>query len=141
MICQLEHANISVVSNDRAFEFLKIAFPQFRRRGGGETDHGDWTEKWAHVGTDDLYVSLYETTHTEQAGRDAGKQTGINHVGFMVEDLEEVLGKYQAAGFGGSIIDERPSRLRLYIADLDGITWEFIQYLSDDPAVRNDYSI
>lgn len=29
----------------------------------------------------------------------------------------------------------------MYVTDQDGIMWEFIQYLSDDPAVQNDNSL
>ena len=32
------------------------------------------------------------------------------------------------------------ARLRTYFYDPDGNDWEFVQYLSDDPAERNDYA-
>ncbi len=141
MLCQLDHANITVVSIERAIEFLRTAFPDFRERGSGETDHGDWSERWVHLGTDDLYVCLNTTTRVTRAERKAREETGLNHVGFIVEDVDRLLDEYEAGGYKCALMDEQPSRKRLYVTDHDGITWEFVQYLSDDPAVRNDYSV
>lgn len=137
----LDHANVTVVSIDRAQSFLRIALPHFQVRGSGTTDHGDWTESWLHFGTDDLYVSLNETSLVKKAERNAREETGVNHVGFTVEDVDALLHSYEAEGFRSARIDERPARLRLYVTDHDGITWEFIQYLSDNPSERNDYSV
>lgn len=60
---------------------------------------------------------------------------------FVVYDLEKLRGRYEAAGFACQWLDERPSRLRVYVTDQDNTTWEFIQYLSDDPSVQNDNSV
>jgi catechol 2,3-dioxygenase-like lactoylglutathione lyase family enzyme len=141
MICQLDHVNVSVVSNNGAIEFLRIAFPQLRVRGGGPTAGEGFTGAWVHLGTDELYVSLNEATTIAVDDRQGMQSTGINHVGFMVDDVDDLMAKYGAAGFKCSPTDESPSRKRLYVTDADHIMWEFIEYLSDDPAVRNDYSI
>ena len=141
MTGQLDHANITVVSIDRAKSFLRIALPHFQVRGSGTTDHGDWTSSWLHLGTDHLYVSLNEGSRVEKTERKGQDETGINHVGFIVGDVDALLNAYETEGFKCSRTDERPARLRLYVTDHDGITWEFIQYLSEDPAARNDYSI
>ena len=77
----------------------------------------------------------------EQVGRDGSQQTGINHAGFVVVDLEKLHGRYAAAGFECPAMDESPARLRVYVTDHDNIMWEFIEYLSDDPAVQNDNSV
>jgi hypothetical protein len=34
-----------------------------------------------------------------------------------------------------------PWRKRMYFIDADGNDWEFVEYLSADPARRNDYSL
>ena len=141
MTCQLDHVNVTVVDIERSAEFLRIAFPHFRTRGGGEADDDGMRSAWMHLGTDEAYVCLNQTTLVKQVDRDGSKETGINHVGFIVDDVDALLGKYETAGFKCSMMDEQPSRKRLYVTDLDGIVWEFVQYLSDDPAVRNDYSI
>lgn len=138
---QLEHTNITVVDTDRTIEFLTTAFPHFRVRGGGGTEHGTWQKKWCHLGTDDFYIAIEEPTIAKKTPRQATEQTGINHVGFVVDDADEIQRKMEAAGYKNSMVDESPSRKRLYVTDADAITWEFVEYLSDDPAERNDYSL
>ena len=139
MDCQLEHANITVQNMDRAIEFLTTAFPHFKVRGGGESDHGTWHKRWCHLGTDWLYVALEQTTIASKTERRPAEETGINHVGFTVESIEDIRQNMEAAGYKNSVADERPYRQRLYVTDADGITWEFVEYYSDDPAERNHY--
>jgi catechol 2,3-dioxygenase-like lactoylglutathione lyase family enzyme len=141
MALHFDHVNITVVDIERATEFLRIAFPHFRVRGGGEGKLGDMTTAWRHLGTEEEYISLNQTSATEKPDRDGSRQTGINHVGFVVYDLEKLHGGYKAAGFRCQWHVETPSRLRLYVTDQDNTIWEFIQYLSDDPAVQNDNSV
>ena len=141
MNCQLEHANITVMDLDRAVEFLTTAFPQFVVRGGGEADRGTWKERWLHLGTDSMYIALVEPSIASRTARRPERETGINHVGFVVDDVNDIMQKMERAGHKHALVDERPARRRLYVTDDDGITWEFVEYSSDDPAVRNDYSL
>jgi hypothetical protein len=47
----------------------------------------------------------------------------------------------QAAGYEPNMhADGHPARRRVYFYDPEGNDWEFVQYLSDDPAERNDYA-
>ena len=141
MNCQLEHANITVQDIDRAIQFLSTAFPHLKVRGGGESDHGTWQKKWLHLGTDDTYVALEETTIAAKTDRKPAEETGINHVGFVVDDVEGIQQKMEAAGYKSAMAEPHPFRKRLYVTDGDGITWEFVEYVSEDPAERNDYSL
>ena len=138
---RLEHTNITVVSVDRAIEFLTTAFGHYAVRGGGETMHEGQKGRWLHLGADDTYIALQESEGVEVTPRNANTETGINHVGFVVDDVDGIMARMVAAGHKHSLVEELPSRRRLYVDDFDGITWEFVEYLSDDPAVRNDYSI
>jgi catechol 2,3-dioxygenase-like lactoylglutathione lyase family enzyme len=142
MICQLDHVNISVVDVDRTVAFLRVAFPEFRIRGGGKGNSGEVPTEWLHVGLDELYVSVNTANPIEAREKPhEAQETGINHVGFIVENVDDVQSEYEAAGFKCEPVNELPSRKRLYVADADHIIWEFIQYMSDDFAIRNDYSI
>ncbi len=141
MALHFDHVNLTVVSIERASDFLRIAFPQFRVRGGGEGQSDGMRTAWIHFGSDQEYVSLNETSAVEVNNRNGSRVTGLNHVGFTVVDLARLHGLYEAAGFKCQWIDESPSRFRLYVTDLDNTMWEFVQYLADDPAVQNDYSI
>jgi hypothetical protein len=47
-----------------------------------------------------------------------------------------------AAGYRDSTPpNAHPHRRRLYFYDPEGNDWEFVQYLSQDPAERNDYRL
>jgi catechol 2,3-dioxygenase-like lactoylglutathione lyase family enzyme len=128
----LEHANLSVGSIDAMLKFLKAAFPECRMRGGGVVDG----VRWAHIGTDDSYVALTEV------GRPAPDVGDLNHLGYVVDDVEAVAHRLGAAGFReGFQSPPHPYRKRRYFHDPDDREWEFVEYLSDDPAQRNDYSL
>jgi len=36
--------------------------------------------------------------------------------------------------------EPHPYRKRVYFSDRTGFEWEFVQYFSDEPKERNDYS-
>jgi len=128
----LEHANLSVGSIDAMFKFLQAAFPQCRVRGGGVQDG----IRWAHVGTDNSYIALTEV------GRPAPEVGDLNHLGYVVDDVESLARRLITAGFReGFISPPHPHRKRRYFHDPDDREWEFVEYLSDDPAQRNDYSL
>ena len=142
MECYLEHANITVLDLDEAVKFVTTALPHFRIRGRGEQDQGDWKLTWLHVGTDDTYISLMQTDIVALGERQLKDSTGINHVGFVVEDVEAVKGRLETGGYKAVYaLPHHPHRKRLYSTDPSGVTWEFVEYLSDNPAERNDYEL
>jgi catechol 2,3-dioxygenase-like lactoylglutathione lyase family enzyme len=128
----LEHTNLSVGSIDAMLKFLTTAFPECRLRGRGEQND----IPWAHVGTDDSYVALTEV------GRPAPEVGDLNHLGYVVYDVDAVAQRLTAAGFReGFQSPPHPYRKRRYFYDSDDREWEFVEYLSDDPAQRNDYTL
>ena len=134
---KLEHANLSVADAEGMERFLLAAFPDFRRRGEGLDSQG---RPWRHVGNDDFYVALQ--TVPENAGRTPyGNHTGLNHLGWEVDDVAALESRMQAAGFEPNMrADEHPARRRRYFYDPDGNDWEFVQYLTGNKEERNDYS-
>ena len=141
MTCQLEHANVTVLDIDESAAFLTMLFAHWRVRGGGESDQGTWRKRWLHVGTDEIYIALEQTTLAAKTDREPARTTGINHVGFAVDSVAAIRQKAEAAGYPASEAEPHPYRKRLYVTDHSGITWEFIEYLSGNPAERNDYSL
>lgn len=139
MTIRLEHANLSVRNYDGMIRFLKAAFPDFRVRREGESGG----RRWMHIGTDDTYIALNEATR-ESGTRwvpYSGKP-GVNHLGYEVDDAEGVRARLAAAGFRDSTVPNRhPHRKRVYFYDPDGNDWEFVEYLSDEPSLRNDYDL
>ena len=129
----LEHINVSVSSLSPTEVFLTSAFPDFQRRGGGfAPGYGPWI----HVGNEQFYVSLTEVPQRQAGG-------GFGHAGFVVEDLDALMERLSQAGYQPSLdtaLNSHPWRRRIYYEDGNGLEWEFVQYLSDDVAQRNDYS-
>jgi len=134
---RLEHANLSVHDTDAMTRFLLAAFPEFRVRGEGLDGQG---RQWRHVGNDDFYVALQAVP--ENSGRTPyGNQTGLNHLGWEVDDLDALEARLADAGFPRNLnVDSHPARERRYFYDPDGNDWEFVRYTTTDPAARNDYS-
>ena len=65
----------------------------------------------------------------------------LNHLGYAVDDVEALADRLRKAGYQeGFIAPTHPYRIRKYFLDSDGNEWEFVEYLTDDPAKRNDYS-
>jgi len=134
----LEHANITVQNIDDVIHFFKTAFPEFKVRGRGETG----TEKWAHIGTDDTYIAINQQVKTSPAKRLLDTEAILNHLGFVVDDVDALSERLTKAGYKkGSVSDSHPYRIRHYFFDNDGNEYEFVQYLSDKPEERNDYSL
>ena len=133
---RLEHANFNVRSIDETIRFLTTAFPEFKVRGRGVANG----VPWLHIGTDDSYFALNELS--ADSPRVAGAGEGpLNHFGCVVDDAEAVAQRLRAAGYHeGFIAPKHPHRKRIYFDDKDGLEWEFVEYLTDDPAKRNDYS-
>jgi len=139
----LEHANITVPDLDEAIAFLTTIDPEFKVR------HRAFSEgkcEWAHIGNDDSYIALQAPyADAEQGGQQHFyRDIGINHLGWVVENLDEVEQRLQAKGYqppeSGQTADYvEEYRRRAYYYDRAGLEWEIIEYMSDDPAQRNFY--
>lgn len=139
MSVRLDHANLSVRDLDAAIRFLTTAFPEFRVRGRGG-DCAGW--EWVHVGNDETYVALLAAdANAVQPFVPYGGGPGLNHLGFEVDDVAALRERLLAAGYRETTTpNAHPHRRRIYFADAEGNDWEFVEYLSRDPAERNDYA-
>ncbi|MDX2360205.1 MAG: VOC family protein [Crocinitomicaceae bacterium] len=133
----LEHANITVQNLNSATTFFQTAFPDFKVRGGG-TDNG---KQWIHLGNDVTYLALNSTVIEQELHHEKDYiKNGINHIGFVVEDVEGIANRLLAAGFERDYPKQvEKFRIRDYFADADGNEFEFVQYLSDDLEERNSF--
>ena len=117
--------------------FFKTAFPDFEVRGEGK--RADGKGRWVHFGTPETYIAINEGRGAKEGERYEG--VGINHVGFVVDDIEGVGRRLKEAGYQRSYpVQNQRFRIRDYFLDADGNEYEFVQYLSDKPEERNDYS-
>ncbi|MBD3636635.1 MAG: VOC family protein [Crocinitomicaceae bacterium] len=131
----LEHANITVNNLERSIEFFKTAFPEFEIRGGGESNG----RKWIHLGNEETYLAINEAIEQQEIQKNYNN-SGINHLGFVVNDVEEIANRLLANGFRRDFPKQvEEFRIRDYFVDDDGNEFEFVQYLSDNPEERNKY--
>ena len=140
MKVRLEHANLSVRDVEAMIHFLMTAFPEFRIRGEGTSLNGI---RWVHAGTNDTYIVLNQAK-TDSATRwiPYSGEPGVNHLAYEVDDVESLRMRLKAAGYRDSTVSNaHPYRKRVYFYDPEGNDWEFVQYLSQDPAKRNDYEL
>ena len=98
---------------------------------------------WVHIGHDDVYLAVYRASDTTVSGKvPYDGKAGINHLGFVVDDVEQLRKRLLGKGFTETTVpNHHPARRRVYFNDAEGNDWEFVQYFSDDPNERNDYTL
>ena len=132
----LEHVNITVNNLQEAIKFFQTAFPHFKVRGGG-----DELRQWVHLGDDNTYIALNQAEDPLQKVEKNYDKTGINHIGFVVQDVEEIATKLLNKGYQRDYPKQvEKFRIRDYFADADGNQYEFVQYLSEIPSEKNSYA-
>ena len=139
MTIRMEHANLQVRHFDDAVRFLSTAFPAFKVRSESIRDG----LRWMHIGTDETYIALNETKQESDSGwAPYSGKPGVNHLGYVVDDVDALRERLAAAGFKDSTYpNNHPHRKRVYFYDADGNDWEFVQYFTDDISLRNDYNL
>ena len=139
MTAYLEHANLTVPDIEAAIAFLKVVEPQI------EVWHDASREgiyRWAHVGVGRCYIALQEP-HIGSVPRDDRrpyKDFGINHLGWVVPDLDAVIRRLEEGGYRKGIPgEENPYRKRAYYHDSAGFEWELVEYSTERPEERYSY--
>lgn len=133
----LEHANITVNNIEQSIHFFQTAFPHFKIRGGDEK-----RIEWIHLGDNYTYLAINQAV--EDLGNKFDKnynKIGINHIGFVVENIEEIASNLLNSGYKRDYPKQiERFRIRDYFADADGNEFEFIQYLSDKIEEKNSFN-
>jgi catechol 2,3-dioxygenase-like lactoylglutathione lyase family enzyme len=120
---RLEHVNLTVRDLDRAVAFYTDLL-DLRVRWKGPIGDG---RRGAHVGDDEAYIALFE------AGRDGEvpfdySAPGFNHLGFVVDDLDEVLRRLDDMGVAVHLdMTYEPGR-HVYCFDPEGHEVELVAY-------------
>jgi catechol 2,3-dioxygenase-like lactoylglutathione lyase family enzyme len=121
---RIEHVNITVSDIDRTAAMLMELF-EWRIRWRGPSAMGGAT---IHVGTDSDYLAIYMEQGGPGAPKGFSKSRPLNHVGVLVDDLDETERRVKALGLKPfSHGDYEPGR-RFYFFDLDGIEYEVVSY-------------
>ena len=119
----LEHINLTVADIERSVDFYRRLLG-FRVRWEGETIDG---KPAAHIGDDRHYLALFEGGNGEPATLDYDR-TGVNHFGFVVEDLAAAKRKLATLGVEPRMEADYEPGKRLYFLDPDGVEVELIDY-------------
>ncbi len=95
---RLEHANLVVNDIPATLDFIQTAFPDWKIRGQGEMTWYGKPRRWLHVGDDDYYLTLNDDGEGEN--RDlSGHTPGLAHLGFVVDNVDGVIGRLEAKGY------------------------------------------
>ncbi|GGE41127.1 VOC family protein [Actibacterium pelagium] len=121
----LEHVNITVPDPKATAKVLCGLF--------------DWTVRWegaainggysVHVGNKDSYLALYTPGKKLITNGDPHySRAGLNHIGIVVEDLDDAEAKVSAAGYATfNHADYEPGK-RFYFDGPDDIEYEVVSY-------------
>ncbi len=146
-IMYLEHINIRVPSIQKTQEFLKAAFPDFRVRGTGFSNTYGY---WSHFGNDDTYIALSQSQPLGEEKDQSVKSYlyddnyRLMHSGLVIEDVDAIIYRLNNNGYTPVDLEDlnsHPYRKRVYYFDNNGVEWEFIQYISEKPSEKNDYTL
>lgn len=120
----IEHVNITVSNLDRTADFLMRVFDWHVRWRGLAANGGNTI----HVGNAQFYLALYalELGRTEPANYRKGMP--LNHIGIVVDDLDEVERRVVAESYEPSSHDDYDLGKRFYFFDHDGIEFEIVSY-------------
>ena len=97
--------------------------------------------EWVHLGDEDSYIAINQATENHLKVEKNYDKIGINHLGFVVQNVEEIASKLLKNGYKRSYPKQvEQFRIRDYFIDADGNEFEFVQYLSDIVEEKNSYS-
>ena len=121
----LEHVNVTVSDPEKTANLLCTLFG-WHIRWHGDAKNGGTTY---HVGSDESYVAVYAENEAIKPTYDTyHSRGGLNHIGVVVDDLDEIEARVRKAGLTPhSHADYEPGR-RFYFDDPDGIEFEVVSY-------------
>jgi lactoylglutathione lyase len=118
----IDHVNLSVRDLDASVDFYCRLLGVERKEGG--EDNG---VRWCILGTKDkFYVCFFEV----KGGVYRPGDVHVNHVGFVVDDMDETVRRIHNLGFKLQFNDapvQWPCSRSAYVADPDGILIEFTE--------------
>lgn len=121
----LEHVNLTVSDPVKTAAMLEQLFG-WKIRWQGPAKNEGYT---VHVGTDDSYLAVYSVgTPGDAAVSSYQIKGGLNHVGIVVDDLDETEAQVIAAGYTPENHGNYEPGRRFYFYDNDGIEFEVISY-------------
>ena len=134
----LEHVNITTPDIEATIRFLATAMPTWSLRG---EDVENAQRRWVHFGSQHTYIAIEDRSGPADSPHEAYHHPGLNHFGIVVDDVVSLMQRMIDAGYReGTHVLGHPFRKRCYFYDEAGLEWEFVEYLSQVRAEKNDYS-
>ena len=121
---QIEHANLSVTQPERSAQLLKDLLG-WQERWRGKSQFGGNTIHVGERGNGATYLALYTN---ETVRGDFPKSQPLNHVGLLVDDLDDAEAVVANAGLKPFGHDDYEPGKRFYFFDWDGIEFEVVSY-------------
>ncbi len=118
----LEHVNYTVKDAEATSAKLCDIF-RWKLRWKGPSKAGGTS---VHIGTDDRHLALY--TPRESGSVDAPTHPQLNHIGVLVDNLEEIELRVIAAGYQPHSHQVYDPGRRFYFHDENGIEYEVVSY-------------
>ncbi|MEQ1539775.1 MAG: VOC family protein [Sphingorhabdus sp.] len=119
----IEHVNVTVSNPERSAAMLIDLFDWHIRWNGKAQKGGDTI----HVGNDQFYLAVYALEPSD-AYLSHKKAAPLNHIGIVVDDLDEVERRVIARGLTPYSHDDYEPGRRFYFFDPDGIEFEIVSY-------------
>ena len=120
----IEHVNITVRDPERSAKLMHDLFGWHIRWQGPSLNGGSTI----HVGDDQFYLALYTSAGAETPDDAFRKGRPLNHIGIVVDDLDDAERRVEAAGLKPfNHGDYEPGR-RFYFFDFDGTEFELVSY-------------
>lgn len=134
----LEHLNLVVKDLEETLTFYRAAFPHWYVREQGEADWYGTQRNWLHFGDDIQYLTFNDKGTGENRNLKSN-QLGLSHFAYVVDDIKSITTRLVEAGFSVHL-EGTPNQFRenVYFLDPNGYEVEFVEYLSDIPAQRNN---
>lgn len=119
----LEHANVTVRDLEQSIDFYSDLLG-FEVRWRGTLSNGSPA---AHVGGDRFYLALFEAKRNGAVDHDY-ETPGLNHLGFVVDDLDEKRRKLKQLGIDVHLEGDYEPGRRIYFYDPSGLEVELVEY-------------
>jgi glyoxylase I family protein len=120
----IEHVNLSVSDPERTSALLQSLFGWQERWRGSAQGEGFTI----HVGSATNYIALYTGPGGQHRDVHWGKGVPLNHVAFVVDDLDVAEQRAIALGLIPFAHGDYAPGRRFYVFDHDGIEYEIVSY-------------
>jgi catechol 2,3-dioxygenase-like lactoylglutathione lyase family enzyme len=120
----IDHVNLSVSEPEHSAEMFSALFGWHIRWRGRSASGG----RTIHAGSDVHYIAVHQSADADGSPCGHAKGRPLNHVGFVVDDLNDIERRAIAFGLVPFNHDDYEPGRRFYFFDRNGIEYEIVSY-------------